>query len=120
MKPPERDLLRIVLSVLFVGLLAGASLWILQPFLFALTWATMIVVTTWPVMLRVQRGMGSRRWLAVAVMTAAMLAIFVVPLIAAIVTVVDHGDDIGRWLGSLGDIKLPMPPDWLKGIPLAG
>jgi len=120
MKPPERDLLRIVLAVLFIGILSVASLLIIKPFLLALTWATMIVVTTWPLMLRVQRGLGSRRWLAVATMTVTMLAIFVVPLIAAITTVVDHGDEIGQWAGSLDEVRLPMPPNWVKGIPLAG
>jgi predicted PurR-regulated permease PerM len=118
--PPERDLLRIVLAVAFIGILTVASLWILQPFLLALTWAAMIVVTTWPLMLRVQRGLRSRRVLAVIVMTAVMLALFVVPLIAAIVTVVDHAEDIGRWAGMLADVSLPMPPDWVKGIPLVG
>ena len=69
MPPPERDLLRIVLAVAFIGILTVASLWILQPFLLALTWAAMIVVTTWPVLLRVQRVLGKRRSLAVIVMT---------------------------------------------------
>ena len=120
MTSPERDMLRIVLSVMFIGIMSAASLWILQPFLLGLTWATMIVVTTWPLMLRVQRALGARRSLAVIVMTAAMLAVFVVPLAAAIVTVVDNAGEIGRWAGSLGEVKLPMPPDWVKGIPLVG
>jgi predicted PurR-regulated permease PerM len=120
MTAPARDLLRIVLAVMFIGILTTASLWILQPFLLALTWATMIVVTTWPLMLRVQRGLAARRSLAVIVMTAAMLAIFVVPLAAAIVTLVENADEIGRWAVNLGEVKLPMPPDWVKSLPLVG
>jgi predicted PurR-regulated permease PerM len=41
--------------------LIAASLWILRPFLPALIWATMVVVATWPLMLRVQRRFGNRR-----------------------------------------------------------
>jgi hypothetical protein len=93
MKPPERDLLRIVLAVLFIGILSVASLLIIKPFLLALTWATMIVVTTWPLMLRVQRALGSRRWLAVATMGVPCWRSSWFPLIAAITTVVDHGND---------------------------
>jgi len=49
------DIVRITLAVLFIGILIAASFWILTPFLTALVWATMIVVTTWPLMLGVQR-----------------------------------------------------------------
>jgi predicted PurR-regulated permease PerM len=120
MNPPERDLLRITLAVTCIGALTLASLWILRPFLPALTWATMVVVTTWPLMLRVQRLLGGKRWLAVIVMTTAMLTLFVVPLVAAIGTVVENADEIGQWVTGLAEVKLPMPPDWVKSIPLAG
>src|SRR5688572_15919158 len=106
MTSPERDMLRVVLAVMFIAIMTAASLWILQPFLLGLTWATMIVVTTWPLMLRVQRVLGGRRSLAVIVMTALMLAVFVVPLAAAIVTVVDNAAEIGRWAGRLDEVKL--------------
>ena len=39
----------------------GGSLWILRPFLPAVIWATMIVVATWPFLLRVQSMLGGRR-----------------------------------------------------------
>ena len=65
---PERDLARIVFLVLFIGALLAATLWILRPFLGAIIWAVMIVVATWPVMLRMQRAAGGRRWVAVTVM----------------------------------------------------
>ena len=67
--PPARDIARIVLVVLFIGLMIVSSLWILQPFLGALVWATMIVVATWPLMLKVEDALGGRRWAAVTVMT---------------------------------------------------
>jgi predicted PurR-regulated permease PerM len=120
MTAPERDLLRTMLAVLFIGGLTLGSLWVLEPFLPALVWATMVVVTTWPLLLRVQRWLGGRRSLAVTAMTIAMLVVFVVPIASAVITLVNHADDIGRWLASLGDIRLPMPPDWLAGVPIVG
>ena len=42
----SRDITSITLFVLFIGVLMGASFWILRPFLLALIRATMIVVAT--------------------------------------------------------------------------
>src|SRR5262245_50463797 len=68
-KPAARDLGRITLSVLAIGLMILASLWVLSPFLGAGVWAAMIVVATWPMMLAVRARFGGRRWVAVTVMT---------------------------------------------------
>jgi predicted PurR-regulated permease PerM len=118
--PPERDLLRITLAVFCIAVLTLASFWVLRPFVPALTWATMVVVTTWPLMLRVQRGLRNRRWLAVAVMTVTMLTLFVVPLVTAIGTLAENADEIGHWVAGLGEVALPLPPDWVKSIPVVG
>jgi len=120
MKAPNGDLLRTALAVFFIGALTLATLWILRPFLPALIWATMVVVSTWPVMLRMQRWLRGRRALAVAALTAAMIAVFVLPVAAALLTLVEHADDIGSWLASLGDLRLPAPPAWLAKLPVAG
>jgi predicted PurR-regulated permease PerM len=120
MTNPDRDLLGTTLGVFFIGTLTLASLWILEPFLPALVWATMVVVTTWPLLLRMQRWLRGRRSLAVTVMSISMLIVFVVPIAAAAFTLINHVDDIGRWLASLDEVRLPMPPDWLKQVPLVG
>ncbi len=116
--PP--DLPRTTLAVLFIVGLIAASLWILRPFLSALIWATMVVVATWPIMLRVEQVLWGRRSLAVTVMTVAMLLVFVIPFSLAIGTIVANAAEIAGWAGSLGAIKLPAPPDWLQGVPLVG
>jgi len=118
--PPARDLARITLAVLSIGVLIVASLWVLQPFLGATIWATMVVVATWPIMLAVQKRLGGRRWAAVTVMTLAMLLLLVVPLVVAIVTIVDHKDDIANWTASIATANVPPPPDWVERVPLLG
>ncbi len=67
--PSRGGLTRTVLAVLLILVLTGSSLWILRPFLLAIVWAAMIVVATWPLMLRLQ-GMVRGRGLAVAIMSA--------------------------------------------------
>ena len=120
MRVPDVDLLRITLGVFFISGLTLATLTILEPFLPALVWAVMIAVTTWPVLLRVQRWLHGRRALAVTALTIAMLAVFVMPVVAATVTLIEHANDIGSWLAALGDVRLPPPPDWLQRVPFVG
>jgi predicted PurR-regulated permease PerM len=117
---PERDLARIVLAVIAIGALMAATLWILQPFLGAIIWAIMIVVATWPVMVRVQRAAGGRRWVAVTAMSFLLLLVLIVPMTAAIGTVVAHVDDIVAAVKNLRDFQLPPAPSWLAGLPLVG
>ena len=114
------DLTRTTLAVLFVAGLIAACFWILRPFLPALIWATTLVVATWPVMLQVQHRLWNRRGLAVAIMTLALLLVFVVPFWLATTTIIDNFDRIVEWGTSLKSFKLPPPPQWLAGVPLFG
>jgi predicted PurR-regulated permease PerM len=118
MEAPE--LTRTTLGVLFVGALIAGSLWILWPFLPAVVWATTLVVATWPIMLRVQRRLWNKRGLAVAVMTVALLLIFVLPFWLAIATITRHFDRIAGWAELLPHFHLPPPPHWLMGLPFFG
>lgn len=113
------ELTRIVLSVLLIAMLIGASFYVLRPFLLSVVWGAMIVVATWPLMLQVQARLR-RRGLAVVAMTVAMLLIFVVPLILAVQAVIGNIDTITRFLRALPDWTIPLPPDWVSGIPLVG
>ena len=91
------DVTRVTLQVLAIGTLIVSSFWILRPFLVAFTWATTIVISTWPVLLGVQRVLGGRRALAVTVMTAALILILVLPLFFSITTILENADRIEEW-----------------------
>jgi predicted PurR-regulated permease PerM len=114
------DLTRTVLAVLTMGLLIGASFWILRPFLPAIIWATMIVVATWPAMLALQRRLWNSRTLAVTVMTVALLLVFVIPFSMAIGTIAGNIDDIALFARKLFELRLPQAPDWLRNLPVVG
>lgn len=114
------DLTRYVLAVLFTGALIAACFWILQPFLGAIIWAAMIVVATWPLMRHVQRLLGGYRWAAVTVMSVILLLILIVPLAAAIGTLVANADVVAGWAKDLTELRLPPPPSWLAGLPFVG
>ncbi len=116
----SRDAARTTLAVVFIAGIVVMSLWVLRPFLMAAVWATMLVVTTWPLMLRVQSFAWGRRRLAVAVMIALLLLGLIVPLTLALIMVVVHAGDLAAWLTSLSTWSVPPPPDWLPRVPLIG
>ncbi|MCW5636251.1 MAG: AI-2E family transporter YdiK [Rubrivivax sp.] len=115
------DLARTTFGVLFIGALLGASLWILRPFLGPTIWATMIVVATWPVMRRAQTLLWGKRALAVTVMTLLLLLLFVVPLVLAIVTIVDNAEEMVAWARVVTSWRPgDEAPAWLRGLPVVG
>jgi predicted PurR-regulated permease PerM len=118
---PPRDLARTVFAVAVLGALVAASLWVLWPFVGPLLWATMIVVSTWPLLLALQRRFGGRRWAAVLAMSLALLLLFVVPLVMAIATIVGNAERLVEWVRLATTYRLPeVPPPWLMQLPVVG
>jgi len=116
---PRQDIARLTLAVLCLLLLIVASLYVLRPFLAALVWATTVVVSTWPLFRRLEARFH-RRGPAVAVMTLAMLLLLIVPLWAAVATVVGSTDQVTAIAQRLATAGLPPPPAWITGVPLVG
>lgn len=118
--PVQHDLTRTVLVILIIALLISGSLWTLLPFLSAIIWATTIVVATWPMLLDLQRRMGGRRGAATAVMTIAILAVFIVPFALAVAVLIDAAVRSADLLRSLASEGLPPVPAWVAGLPWFG
>lgn len=116
----RQDLTRTTLAVICILLLIAGSLWILLPFLAATVWATMLVVATWPILKSLEARLGHRRTPAVALMTLGMLLLLVIPLWAAISTIAEHADQVGRLAKKVAASGLPQPPEWVGKLPLVG
>jgi len=116
----SRDITRTTLAVLFIAVLIAATFWIVRPFLTATIWATMIVVTTWPLMLSIQKRLWGKRGLAVTVMTVTLLLLFIIPFSFAIISIIERADEIVNWTQSLAHFALPPPPAWIEHLPLVG
>ena len=114
------ELIRRVLAVLVVLMLAGASFWILGPFLTALVWAATITIATWPMLIALQRRLGNRRWAATLVMTLIMLLVLFVPVLAIVWSVVDHAGDVAQWGAQVAETGLPPAPAWMASLPVVG
>ena len=114
------DLVRNLLAVLFIAGMIIGGVWIMSPFLPALIWATLLVVSTWPLMLMVQRRLWGKRSLAVLVMTCGLLLAVFVPVGLAVDTIVDNADDLGAGLRVLTQSSVPPPPAWAEQVPIVG
>lgn len=118
--PQQHDIAQKTLGVLFIGGLIAASFWILRPFLPSLIWAVLVVVPTWPLMLRVQSRLSGKRSLAVTVMSMLLLMVLVVPLTLAILAIAENTERIAGWAKWLSEFSVPPPPDWVAGLPVVG
>jgi predicted PurR-regulated permease PerM len=120
MPGPHQDLTRTTLGVLSIGALLAASFWVMRPFLPAIVWALTLVITTWPLMLKVQHRVGNRRGMAVAIMTIVLLLLVIVPLWLAISTIVNNIDELGGMVRAVLSLQIPDPPDWVAAVPVVG
>ena len=116
----KRDLTRTTLALLFLGALILASLWILKPFIPAIVWAMMIVIATWPVLLRLQQHLWGSRMLATIIMVALLLLILIIPLSLTATSIIGNADEIAIWARWLMSFELPPPPQWLIDLPMIG
>ncbi len=119
-EPRGPDLTRTVIAVLLIALLIAAPFWILKPFLGAIVWATFLAVATWPLMVRLQKGLWGKRSLSITVMTLGLLAIVFVPLAAMVIALVQNMERIKAFLSSVPHYHIPPAPAWLAKLPLVG
>jgi len=116
----SQDLAQTTFQLLMLGALIATSFWIIRPFLVPFTWAAMIVVATWPVLLQAQAWLGDRRTPAVALMTITLLLFLVVPLYFVITTIVDNVAQLVEWSKTAATLTVPPPPEWVERLPLIG
>lgn len=116
----SRDMTRTVLGVLFIGLLLALTTWIMKPFLLSLVWASMITVSTWPLLLAAQRYLHNSRRLAAMCMTLSLLLVLIIPLVLAVSTIRQNINPAREWIRGVLEQGLPPLPDWIVNLPLVG
>lgn len=120
LRPVSRDITSTTLQVIIIVLMIAAGFWTISPFLTPLLWAIIIVVATWPILLRIQNCFRGRRWCAVLVMSVGLLMLLVAPLTLAISTIAQNADEIVGWIKSLSTLTVAPPPKWLNDVPVLG
>jgi predicted PurR-regulated permease PerM len=116
----KKDLTQITVSVVLILLMAVGSIWVFMPFIAALIWASIIVISTYNFMLKLQKLLWNKKGLAVTVMVLIILMVILVPIIVVVGTIATNMSEISGWFGSLSELKLQSAPDWITGIPVVG
>src|SRR5712675_820045 len=117
MQAHRTDLISSAILLACVLALVVGALAVLRPFLPAILWATIIVVATWPIMLRLQRLFGGRRSLAIVAMSTGLLLAVIGPVVLLLGTLVARLPDLRELGNRLLAGPWPGPPGWLARLP---
>lgn len=112
------DLPQTLFSLMFITLMIVACFWVVQPFILGFAWASMVVIATWPLMLKIQKWLWGRRSLAVIAMTLILLLVFIIPIALLVSSLIDNSAPVIAWATS-GHFQLPHL-SWLNDIPMIG
>ena len=113
------DLLKLILNLLLIGLLIVVTYRVIEVFLFGFFWAVMVVIATWPLMIKIQQKLFNKRWLSLLVMALLLAFVCVIPFILIISSVAQNGHYLIEWVRTLSHRELPTF-DWLMSIPMFG
>lgn len=116
----KKDLTQITIGVVFILLMIVGSVWVFMPFVAALLWATIIVISTYNFMLSLQRRLWNKRGLAITIMLLLILAVIIIPIIVVVGAVIINASEISGWFNTLSDLRVQPAPEWFNGIPLVG
>ncbi|MDB5934215.1 MAG: family transporter [Massilia sp.] len=104
-------------TVLLLGL---GCVYVLRPFLTAILFAAAVVISSWPLYMRLLARMRGRRTLAALTMTLSLALLVIIPI--ALVAY-NLADDVARTFEQVratveqGNLR---PPAWLRRVPLVG
>ncbi|MDB5906260.1 MAG: family transporter [Massilia sp.] len=101
-------------------LLALGCVYVLRPFLAAILFAAAVVISSWPLYLRVQAGMGGRRTPAALTMTLSLTLLVIIPIALVAYNLADDVGRIYEQIKAAIDAGSLQSPDWLRQIPLVG
>ena len=115
----DSPLARRVAAFAFLVFIFGLTFWVLSPFLVALAWAGILAYVTWPLHQWLSRRLPRRDNLAALLMTLAVAATLLLPLVWVLFTLVGDVAVASATLKRLSVEGLPpLPPgvrDWPAG-----
>lgn len=113
------DLLKLIFNILVIGMLIIVTLNIIEPFLFGIFWAVMVVIATWSLMLKIQQKFSLGRFPTVIIMTLLLALVLVIPFTIIIYSITKNSAYLIEWTKNLSPHHLPEL-NWLNSIPAIG
>lgn len=116
---PLHDLPRMLFSITFIALMTIGCFWVVKPFILGFSWASMVVIATWPLLITFQNLLWGRRSFAVVIMTLLLLLLFVLPISILVSSIVDNSAPLIAWATQPDRLALPTL-SWLQDVPMVG
>jgi len=107
-----------LLAIVFI-LVAGCFL-VLRPFLTAMLLAAVVCISTWPLYLRLLRGIKGRKNLAAITMTLSLTLVIILPLALVAYNLADNVAAFYEAIRRAVEAGPIAPPAWLKEVPIVG
>ncbi|ANF16928.1 hypothetical protein XW81_00585 [Buchnera aphidicola (Schlechtendalia chinensis)] len=112
------DFPQAIFSLIFIIIMIFSSLWIMRPFFLGFAWASMVVIATWPIFLKLRFLLWNSRVCAVITMISILLLIFIIPIFCLVNSLIDNSTSVISWLSS-ENLRFP-DFYWLQDIPIIG
>lgn len=118
-EPLKFDLFKLIITLLILTFFIFITYKIIEPFLFGFFWALMVVVTTWPILIKIQKKLFYNRLFATLVMCFIILLVFITPITLITINITKNSGAIIAWAESISKNGLPTF-DALASIPFFG
>lgn len=109
-----------IAGVTLIGAIVVGCWFVLQPFVLAILWASILCFATWPVYELLLKWLRGRRNLAAGLMTVMLLLVIFVPFFVVGLTFTDSIQSAMEWIKAHREASFPPPPAWVEKIPLVG
>ena len=116
----ERSQLEQYAQIAGVAILVIGCFYVVSPFIAALLFATVICTTTWPLFVRIRRGVGGRPVVASIVMTLLLALVVIVPVALLAISLTDNVTELVEFARGVVQTGVPDLPPWVARLPLIG
>lgn len=116
----DSPLARRIAGFAFLVFIFGATFWVLSPFFAALAWAGILAYVTWPAYRRLNARLPGRETLSAFIMTVAVAAGLLLPLVWVMFTVLADVKAATEALRQIADKGLPPLPPTIHNLPGGG
>ncbi|CAL4319010.1 Putative transport protein YdiK [Buchnera aphidicola (Chaitophorus sp. 3695)] len=114
----NQDFLKTIILSTSIFIIIIASFYVIRPFLQSFFWASIIVISTWPILLYIQNFLGNRKYLSIFFMVFFLLLSFFIPFFIIVSSVIKNSF---YFFSHISLEKFIFPKlDFLQNIPIFG
>ncbi|CUR53752.1 UPF0118 inner membrane protein YdiK [Serratia symbiotica] len=110
---------KIIFNILFIVIMIIANFWVIQPFILGFTWAVIVVIATWPLLIKLQNILWNNRLLAVTSMMLLLILLFILPISLMIYSLINNSSSLISGIITLKKLHFSNL-EWLQSLPIIG